>query len=292
MIGLTSGTWVRRGSTILVDLGLDEALKSSPERELASSQPTLRQGSRGSAVSTLQSRLTALRFAPGPVDGVFGSLTGAAVRAFQSARGLVADGIVGPLTWSALNAQGAPTPSPPRTPAPSPWGAGRAVQLNVPFIGYESNDPKGCFNRCTEMAAAVGVTVGGPDMRIQVATGEDTRGRVTIDPAKAREGIAYIDAELSAGRPVVVGVSYMDASYNVDVITDHFVIITGRGTDPNQRTYYGYHDPASSKAAIGSDQNIGNRFYRTAEGGLFRSATANVPIEGFMYDVSMVRRNI
>jgi len=284
--------WVRKGTTIVVDLGLNEALESSPERELPSSQPTLRQGSRGSAVSTLQLQLTSLRFGPGPIDGVFGSLTAAAVRAFQSARGLVRDGIVGPQTWAALYAQGAPAPSTPRPPAPSPWGGKRAVQLKVPFIGYDTNEPEGCFYRCKEMAAQVGVVVGGPDIRIQVATGEDTRGRVTINPAKAREGIAYINAELDAGRPVVAGVSYMDASYNWDAITDHFVIITRRGVDPDQRTYYGYHDPASSKAAIGSDQNIGNRFYGTAEGGLFRPAMANVPIEGFMYDVSMVRRNI
>jgi peptidoglycan hydrolase-like protein with peptidoglycan-binding domain len=36
------------------------------------------------------------------VDGVFGAKTEAATLAFQKARGLTADGIIGPNTWSEL----------------------------------------------------------------------------------------------------------------------------------------------------------------------------------------------
>jgi peptidoglycan hydrolase-like protein with peptidoglycan-binding domain len=297
----TSGVWVRRGSTIVVELP-DELAHEGLSSEIGGAgQPTVRVGSRGSVVQTLQARLQALGFSPGPIDGIFGSGTDAAVRAFQRSRGLGVDGIAGPQTWGALYAASAP-PSQPQAPPSSwsPWtppasgGGRRAVHLTVPFHGYQSNDRDGCFRRCTEMAAAVGVRVGGPDVRIQVAIREDTKGHVTVDPVKAQQGVAYIDGELDAGRPVVVGVSYTDAAYNVDDITDHFVIITGRDTDPQRGVCYGFHDPASSYLSRGGDQNPANRFffYGSAAGGLYRPANSAAPLGSTPYDVAMVRRNV
>lgn len=63
--------------------------------------PLLRRGARGDAVAELQRLLTAAGFAAAP-DGIFGPATEAAVKRFQRARGLAADGIVGRMTWGAL----------------------------------------------------------------------------------------------------------------------------------------------------------------------------------------------
>lgn len=52
----------------------------------------------------IQRRLDAFGVSPGPLDGVWGRLTMAAVRAFQRSRGLAVDGIVGPRTRGALQA--------------------------------------------------------------------------------------------------------------------------------------------------------------------------------------------
>lgn len=63
---------------------------------------TLRLGSRGVAVRTLQRRLSSLGYWLGAPDGVFGALTQQAVFALQKAASLPADGVVGVRTWRAL----------------------------------------------------------------------------------------------------------------------------------------------------------------------------------------------
>ena len=60
----------------------------------AASWPTVRRGSTGPAVEVLQ-RFLGVQ----PVDGVFGPVTEAAVRRYQTLRGLEPDSVVGPLTW-------------------------------------------------------------------------------------------------------------------------------------------------------------------------------------------------
>jgi predicted chitinase/peptidoglycan hydrolase-like protein with peptidoglycan-binding domain len=65
-----------------------------PTPAKAKTPPTgLSEGARGDQVRELQSRLKALGYLPGAVDGAFGVLTGRAVRAFQAEHGLEATGV-------------------------------------------------------------------------------------------------------------------------------------------------------------------------------------------------------
>lgn len=62
----------------------------------------LKEDSQGQAVVRLQRQLKKFGFNPGKLDGDFGPATKAALIAFQKSRGLLADGVAGPRTLTAL----------------------------------------------------------------------------------------------------------------------------------------------------------------------------------------------
>jgi peptidoglycan hydrolase-like protein with peptidoglycan-binding domain len=84
-------------------------------------EPRLTHGSHGEWVTYLQQLLEAAGHSPGAIDGDFGPATNHAVRAYQAAHGLAADGVVGEQTWRSLTAA-----------APGGDGAGDAGQGDVP----------------------------------------------------------------------------------------------------------------------------------------------------------------
>jgi peptidoglycan hydrolase-like protein with peptidoglycan-binding domain len=98
---------------------------------LPGTNPTLQEGDTGPAVETLQTRLNAWG-ATLAVNGDFGPDTLAAVKAFQAGHALSVDGIVGPLTWAALNE----SPSGQPYPAPASVAAG-SVSLSVTWATVE-----------------------------------------------------------------------------------------------------------------------------------------------------------
>ncbi len=82
-------------------------------------------------VRALQRRLARAGFHPGPVDGLYGPLTGQAVRRFQSAHGLSVDGVAGPRTLTRLSNDASSRPRPshraahkPTRTAPAPHRTG------------------------------------------------------------------------------------------------------------------------------------------------------------------------
>jgi peptidoglycan hydrolase-like protein with peptidoglycan-binding domain len=74
-------------------------------------------------VKAVQTRLTALKYYVGPIDGNRGSALRSAVMAFQKVNGLGADGTVGPKTLAALKT--------PKTPALRGSGGGTRVEVDL-----------------------------------------------------------------------------------------------------------------------------------------------------------------
>ncbi|NNG18039.1 peptidoglycan-binding protein [Naumannella sp. ID2617S] len=107
---------VATGLTALTGIGVGVATSTAAPSSASctvSDTPTLKQGSQGTAVKTLQCILKN-QGAPLVGTGYFGPKTKAAVLDFQRAKGLEADAIVGPKTWAALQAaNGGGTATPP-----------------------------------------------------------------------------------------------------------------------------------------------------------------------------------
>ena len=134
---------------------------------------TLREGDTGEKVYALQLRLFELGYYSGRIDGRFGAETTEAVKAFQRANGLAADGIAGSGTQSRLqsgaaaaaSSQGASSSQAPAQGTSSSQGTGlstlrkgdqsgevRVLQQYLKDLGYLSTEPDGQFGSGTERA--------------------------------------------------------------------------------------------------------------------------------------------
>lgn len=98
--------------------------------------PTLCQGSTGESVARAQQQLAALGYDLGAsgADGIYGSKTAAAVKAFQRAAGLTVDGVIGPATWAALDKQDTPGDA---LPDPEPVEPTDAEKIELLWAWYK-----------------------------------------------------------------------------------------------------------------------------------------------------------
>ena len=90
------------GPATLKALESSSAKAAESSSTSASDDTTLREGSKGTEVKKLQTRLKELGYYTGSIDGVYGSGTIKAIRAFQERNKLTVDGVAGPSTQKVL----------------------------------------------------------------------------------------------------------------------------------------------------------------------------------------------
>lgn len=99
-------TAINANTTVYAKWTKNSSGRSSGTVTTVVNMPLIRTGNRGDSVKELQTKLNALGYNCGAVDGIFGSKTYAAVVAFQKAMGIGVDGVVGPETWGKLDVTG------------------------------------------------------------------------------------------------------------------------------------------------------------------------------------------
>jgi peptidoglycan hydrolase-like protein with peptidoglycan-binding domain/DNA invertase Pin-like site-specific DNA recombinase len=120
-------------------------------------------------VRTLQRTLRRLGWSPGPIDGLFGPRTEAAVVRFQRAAGLMTDGVVGARTFRALRTA-KPRPLKPAAGYGQPEGSTRvrSLQRRLRGLGLRPGPVDGRFGPRTQAAV----------IRLQAAAGAPLSGVV------------------------------------------------------------------------------------------------------------------
>ncbi len=106
---ISAGRWthyaIPRGMDTVVDGETDAPSTDKPDGKPTEQRDAIRRGAKGPTVVEAQGLLMCAGYGlpKHGADGSFGAETESAVRAFQQAHGLTADGIVGPKTWAALD---------------------------------------------------------------------------------------------------------------------------------------------------------------------------------------------
>lgn len=183
-------------------------------------------------VLELQRRLAALGFNPGPIDGIRGGKTTSAVKAFQEKYGLVADGIAGPQTMTALKrAEAAPKPGrtePDKSAMLQPVPAfGLGADIAMPPPNVDSLKLLATSRKITEVIHHCAATPEGKDFTVDdIRAWHKARGWSDV----GYHYVVYRDGRIMLGRPIGQVGSHV-AGHNTGTIG--IVYIGGVSADGN-----------------------------------------------------------
>ncbi len=175
----------------------DSATNKPTSRPTNTGKPTstpktdvyLESGSSGKNVRSLQNRLIELGWMAGSADGEYEGATQYAVKAYQNAAGLWADGIAGPGTLESIYSSRAKTASSPSSSIGdslregAKGGAVKALQKRLKSLGYLDGSADGSFGAATKTAVIAFQQQNG--LNADGVAGTSTLNRIYSDAAKS-----------------------------------------------------------------------------------------------------------
>jgi hypothetical protein len=216
-------------------------------------RPTLKNGDAGPDVERVQQTLGI------PVDGDFGGVTDSAVRSFQAAAGLDADGIVGPATWTELDKLDVRMVTGSNGLEPSLQAEIIAVVNRSPLIGYQWEDrgvaPRGYIEG---MALSFALAA-----RAWMNDALDD-GNAVADAVEEMAREATSDEDIDALAWYADEFEELDMDNSVEglsTLRHLFVLLIGLGMRESSGEY-----------CCGLDQSADNTAAETAEAGLFQTS--------------------
>jgi len=154
----------------------------------------MKRGDRGWDVAAMQYILARRGYPPGAIDAVFGPMTDTALRNFQRAYGLAADGLAGPLTITALRHGSAS-----KGPAPFEKGPIRLLRPVPGPIGDRFGAPRGKRRTHTgiDFPVQAGTQVGAAGVGVTEFAGWNSGGYGNLVVVRHRLGYTTWYAHLS-----------------------------------------------------------------------------------------------
>jgi hypothetical protein len=172
----------------------------------------------------------------------------------------------------------------------SDWDATGPVITKDKFIGWDHPGVKhNCFDYCKEQLRVVGRSMKASwwgDKKINAniyqlyLTENVAVMKKGAQPRQFINGVKYLKSALKGKVPVAAGVEDGQGSPNADKVTDHFVVIVGRGSDDLGK-YFHFYDNATGDKDEGTSAK--NRLYVNCDDYLIKGTGDNSYVRATQY---------
>jgi hypothetical protein len=137
------------------------------------------------------------------------------------------------------------------------------IKSIIPASDFQTQETGECYKACVAIMKNFDSNYTEQYNLWALATKNGTTSNFYIHKECYEKAIVALNNLLENGNPVIVGVNYLDVGGNFDGVTNHWVVINGRGTD-SKGVYYTYYEVAQSSDLGTSTER--NRFYFTSDG--------------------------